>query len=237
MSSDQNRLLKDVVSIMKHPLTDNGIFYVHDETNMLKGYALIIGPIDTPYQHGFYFFEFDFPTNYPYAPPKVTYHTNDGKTRFNPNLYRNGKVCVSTLNTWRGEQWTACQSIRSILMTLVTLLNDNPLTNEPGFRDNHPACKPYRDIIEFMNYRIAICDILNKRHLPEMFYGFLPIITKYVIENKDIINSNLKKLKDSPVNNTKIQVGAYNMSLNVNYQSIIVDFELLIKELLIKEIN
>lgn len=231
MSSDQNRLLKDVVNIMKHPLTDNGIFYVHDENNMRKGYALIIGPIDTPYQHGSYLFEFDYPIDYPYSPPKATYHTNNGKTRFNPNLYRNGKVCVSTLNTWRGEQWTSCQTIRSILMTLVTLLNNNPLTNEPGFNESHPACKPYRDIIEFMNYRTAICDIFNKKHLPEMFYGFLPIIKKYIIENKNIIDDNLKKLRDSPVNNTNIRVGAYNMSANINYESIIVDFDLLIKDL------
>ena len=98
----KNRLLKDVISIIKEPLTENGIYYVHDEGNMLKGYAMIIGPEDTPYHHGFYLFEFDYPSDYPFSPPKVTYHTNDGKTRFNPNLYRNGKVCVSILNTWKG---------------------------------------------------------------------------------------------------------------------------------------
>ena len=32
----KNRLLKDVVSIIKQPLTDNGIYYVHDESDMLK---------------------------------------------------------------------------------------------------------------------------------------------------------------------------------------------------------
>ena len=40
---------------------------------------------------GAYMFEFTYPTEYPFVPPKVTYLTNDGKTRFNPNLYRNGK--------------------------------------------------------------------------------------------------------------------------------------------------
>ena len=34
---------------------------------------------------------------------KLTYLTNDGNTRFHPNLYRNGKVCLSVLNTWRGK--------------------------------------------------------------------------------------------------------------------------------------
>jgi ubiquitin-protein ligase len=53
------RLLKDVKQIMKHPLTDNGIYYSHDESDMMKGYALIVGPEDTPYFGGFYFFKFD----------------------------------------------------------------------------------------------------------------------------------------------------------------------------------
>ena len=43
------RLLQDVKQIIKNPLNDNGIYYIHDDTDMLKGYALIIGPEDTPY--------------------------------------------------------------------------------------------------------------------------------------------------------------------------------------------
>ena len=44
-----NRLLKDVKQIIKNPLTSNGIYYVHDESDMMKGYAMIVGPEDTPY--------------------------------------------------------------------------------------------------------------------------------------------------------------------------------------------
>ena len=53
-----SRLLTDVKQIIKNPLSENGIYYVHDDTDMLKGYALIIGPDDTPYFGGYYFFEF-----------------------------------------------------------------------------------------------------------------------------------------------------------------------------------
>ena len=54
------RLLTDIKEIMKSPLTAHGIYYEHNETDMLKGQALIIGPKDTPYQDGFYLFEFLF---------------------------------------------------------------------------------------------------------------------------------------------------------------------------------
>ena len=128
-SATVKRLISDIKEITLNPLTKDGIYYKHDESNMLCGYALIIGPIDTPYQYGNFLFKFIFPYNYPHAPPHVTYHTNDGVTRFNPNLYTNGKVCISLLNTWQGEQWTGCQTITSILLVLSTLLNDKPLLN------------------------------------------------------------------------------------------------------------
>jgi ubiquitin-conjugating enzyme E2 Z len=196
---------------------------------MLKGYAMIIGPEGTPYHHGFYLFELDYPTDYPFSPPKVKYHTNDGKTRFNPNLYRNGKVCVSILNTWSGEQWTACQSIRSVLMTLLTLLNENPLTNEPGFSTKNPQCIPYKNIVEYMNFNVALCGILNKNWLPDMFYGFYPIMKKYAIEHYDEINKSLKVLQTLPVNNTTQTINVYNMSVTIDYDSIISHFNELIK--------
>ena len=97
----QKRLISDITNLYKNPLNEQGIYYIHDDENMLKGHAMIIGPQDTPYEDGMYFFEFTFPYDYPINPPKVIFLNCDGKTRFNPNLYRNGKVCLSVLNTWR----------------------------------------------------------------------------------------------------------------------------------------
>ena len=54
------RLLKDVKQIMKSPLHENGIYYVHDDIDMMKGYAMIVGSVDTPYFGGYYFFELKF---------------------------------------------------------------------------------------------------------------------------------------------------------------------------------
>ena len=82
------RIIKDVKDMIVDPLTEHNIYYKHDNENILKGHAMIIGPKDSCYYNGFFFFEFNFPYNYPWAPPKVIYNTNDGKTRFNPNLKR-----------------------------------------------------------------------------------------------------------------------------------------------------
>ena len=110
------RLLLDVKEMIKTPLYDQGIYYKHSEKDILKGYAMIIGPEDSLYQGGFYFFRFEFPVNYPHSPPVVIFLTNDFETRMHPNLYKKGKVCLSIINTWKGEQWTGCQTIKSILL-------------------------------------------------------------------------------------------------------------------------
>ena len=230
MSDNQNiiitketvqRLLSDVKDLIKNPLTDENIYYIHDDLDMLKGYALIIGPDDCIYEQGAYFFEFNFPSDYPLQPPTVVYHTNDGKTRFNPNLYRNGKVCVSILNTWKGEQWTSCQTIRSVLMTLVTLFVDNPLLNEPGFTESNKSCKPYRNIIEYMNYKTAIHAMITQRLINNNFLGFYPIIKAHATKKKDEICSRLTNLVKSDKNGKEQYVSVYNMNLKLDYDTVL----------------
>jgi len=188
---------------------------------MYKGYAMIIGPPESPYEDGFYFFEFKFPKDYPFRPPAVKYCTNDGTTRFNPNLYRNGKVCISILNTWKGEQWTSCQTIRSVLMTLVTLFVDNPLLNEPGFTESSKYCKPYRNIIEYMNYKTAIHGMITQRLINNNFLGFYPIIKAHASKKKDEICARLSNLVKSEKNGKEQHVSVYNMNYKLDYESIL----------------
>ena len=191
------RLQKDIIDIIRNPLTDNGIYYSHDDTNMLKGYAVVFGPDDSIYRYGAYIFEFNFPTNYPYSPPKLNYMTNDGVTRFHPNLYRNGKVCISILNTWKGEQWTSCQTIRSILLMLVTLLHNKPLLNEPGVKETHSSFKPYNKIITYKNLEIAILrNVTKKNKYNDIIQNILIYHQKHIQENKDKILEYISSLKN-----------------------------------------
>lgn len=182
------RLLSDIRTLYKSPLHDHGIYYSHDETNILKGYALIVGPKDTPYNGGYYLFEFHYPANYPFAPPRVIFCTNQNKIRFNPNLYTDGKVCVSILNTWAGEQWTSCQTLTSVLLSLITLLCNNPLLNEPSVTTKETIMiDNYNKVIEYANIDIAVCNILMKNsaiYLP-FFDRFYSTMIEHWHKNKD----------------------------------------------------
>jgi ubiquitin-protein ligase len=212
-----NRLLKDVRQILKHPLTDNNIYYTHDDADILKGYALIIGPSDTPYFGGFYFFEFNFPYDYPFSPPRVKYMTNDGVTRYNPNLYKCGKVCVSILNTWTGDKWSACQTINSILLTLCSLLNNMPFLNEPGTQSGSRDCIAYNKSIEYCNINFVICELIKYSKIPEQFRGFYPFMKEHFYKNYDKILSFVES-KQNIFETYDISI--YSMHTIVNYNKL-----------------
>ena len=223
------RIAKDVKYLINNPL-DN-IYYKHDENNILLGYALIIGPPETPYNYGNYLFKFKFSENYPFSPPKVTFISNNGSTRFNPNLYINGKVCLSILNTWKGESWTSCQTISSILLILSSILTENPLINEPGITEtnNLKNINNYNLIIKYKNIEFTIIKqieyLLNEENvniLDNILFKFKDEIIYNFLKNYDeiifIINNSFKDICEisETIYNTKIKINKNELNINLN---------------------
>lgn len=114
-----------------------------------------MGPVDTPYEAGMFLFDIALPYTYPDACPAAKFiTTGNGRIRFNPNLYSNGKVCLSLLGTWSGPAWSPqTSSISQLLLACACqILVDKPLVNEPGcesygssasgklYLDLHSAC-------------------------------------------------------------------------------------------------
>lgn len=160
------RIKRDIMSIYKEP--PPGMFVVPDPEDMTKIHALITGPFDTPYEGGFFLFLFRCPPDYPIKPPRVKLLTTGSNTvRFNPNFYRNGKVCLSILGTWSGPAWSPAQSISSVLISIQSLMTENPYHNEPGFeQERHSGdSKRYNECIQHETIRVAVCDMLEGRCL------------------------------------------------------------------------
>ncbi|KAK2177225.1 hypothetical protein NP493_612g01056 [Ridgeia piscesae] len=159
-----SRIKRDIMSIYNDP--PPGMCIVPDKDNLTKIHALITGPFDTPYEGGFFHFLIRCPPDYPIRTPRVKLMTTGGgKVRFNPNLYKNGKVCLSILGTWSGPAWSPAQSLSSILISIQSLLNERPYHNEPGFEQerNSGDYKRYNDIIRHETLRVAVCDMLEGR--------------------------------------------------------------------------
>lgn len=219
------RVISDIKHIIKNPLTENGIFYKHDESNILRGYALIIPTTESPYQYGNYLFIVDFPSNYPFAPPKLTFMTNNGTTRFHPNLYRNGKVCLSLLNTWKGDQWTSCNTLTSVLMNILTLFNENPFLSEPGINENHIEMPIYNEIIEYQNFNTAIYDMLFDNEFINKLCDIEPIFREIMAENfksnsQKIISKMKKAISDNGVKNHTLNMHFYRMEEHIDFVSL-----------------
>ena len=87
--------------------------------------VLILGPRGTPYELAPFMLDFRLENDFPNSPPQVFFHSwTHGVGRVNPNLYEDGKVCLSILGTWdpnyENEGWNSSKS--SLLQVIVSLL-------------------------------------------------------------------------------------------------------------------
>jgi len=218
------RIMKDIKDVYNDKtLGENyGIYYQHNTEQFLEGYCLIVGGRDTPYFGGYYFFKLTFPSNYPYSPPVVSYHTNSNNIRFNPNFYTNSKVCLSILNTWYGEAWSSCESIKSVLLHLSLRLCKNPLLNEPRVDEKRDINRinTYTQIIEYSNINVAVCDVILKTK--QLYtYSYFDIFEKQINEH---FIKNYQELLEfvatrPPIENRFIDFSSCysNMKVNIQY--------------------
>ena len=234
------RLLKDVREMMTlSSETEPGIYYKHSETDMLCGYALIIGPEDSLYDGGYYFYKFKFPPDYPHSPPLVEFLTNDGMTRMHPNMYKNRRMCMSILNSWRGDQWTGCQTIKSVLLTVMSLLDSKPLLNEPGITETNADFATYHRIIQYKNYEFSMLQLLKSLsafkqviadiEFHDQFYEHMcAAFRKSHLRHSASIDALLSK---HPHSETLRTTHVYQMNTVVNYPELKTAFQDAVKRL------
>lgn len=178
---------------------DSSVFLRVDESRVDIIKALITGPEGTPYHNGCYCFDIFLGSSYNQTPPSVKYMTtNSGKFRFNPNLYADGKVCLSLLGTWTGPGWIAGKS--TLLQVLISIqsmiLCDEPYLNEPGWagQSGTPASQAYSANVRRMVVNTAMLGQL--KNPPEPFADV--IRTHFRLKAKSIVQQldNWAKLDD-----------------------------------------
>lgn len=147
--SATKRISADITELSKPLYAETSIFYAADEQNIQKGYACVFGPKDTPYEDCPMLYEFTIPSTFPFDNPQVQFRTHDGKTRFHPNMYVDGKCCLSILGTWSGPKWASTMRLSTVLVTLQSLMDTNPILHEPGYSNPTPQMlHEYKAIVE-----------------------------------------------------------------------------------------
>ncbi|KRX07628.1 Ubiquitin-conjugating enzyme/RWD-like protein [Pseudocohnilembus persalinus] len=145
----------------------NSIFIRCDKEKVDIMKVLIMGSAGTPYGHGAFLYDVYFPDEYPKSPPKmVITTTGGGSVRFNPNLYENGKVCLSLLGTWEGPQWNSkvstfyqvLISIQSLVMVDDILFNEPGYENQMGTEKGEKSNRGYTNVVRYYNIKYAMID-------------------------------------------------------------------------------
>ncbi|RUS88951.1 hypothetical protein EGW08_003287 [Elysia chlorotica] len=116
-----------------HSSLPDGIFVKGFEDRLDLYSVMILGPEGTPYEDALFLFDMAMPNDYPSSPPLLHYYSFCSD-RLNPNLYEDGKVCVSLLGTWSGkgsEVWTAKSNLLQVLLSIQGLI----LVPEPYYNE------------------------------------------------------------------------------------------------------
>ncbi|KHJ96081.1 glucose-6-phosphate isomerase [Oesophagostomum dentatum] len=117
-----------------------------DEDNFFEWECLITGPEDTCFANGVFPARISFPQDYPLSPPKMRFTCD----LFHPNIYQDGRVCISILHApgddptgyeSSSERWSPVQSIEKILLSVVSMLAE-PNDESPA---NVNAAKMWRE--------------------------------------------------------------------------------------------
>jgi ubiquitin-protein ligase len=198
------RIMMDIQNIQSDEVKSLRIYYNASDTNIYKGIALIFGPAGSIYEDLPVLLEIEFPNDYPFTNPKVKFVTSDGRTRFHPNLYVEGKVCLSILGTWSGPSWTSVMTLKTVLLSIMGILDEEPLLHEPGYSTlkGSQKSKDYSNYVEHscLRYIVTTLERFKNNHLDSPLNTFeeelqvqLPNIYKRTMERLTKLAAEPKK--------------------------------------------
>ena len=218
-SSTVLRVMSEISSLRKNlPINwDSSILMRVPKSNMNLITFLIIGPKDTPYHNGVFEFHAYFPDTYPKIVPRVLLETTGGgRVRFNPNLYNCGKVCLSLLGTWsgdQGEKWNP--QISTFLQVLISIQSlimvENPYFNEPSYERSmhteHGKAKSfdYTDNIRLETIRVAMIETIKNKN--KSYSNFIDEHFKF---KKDEIYSTITEWINTSIKRKSEMTKAFN---------------------------
>jgi len=122
MAKAMRRLGKELKSVREY-----NEFSV-DADDIFNWKVIIYGPIDTPYEGGIFKARMEFSRDYPTRAPKFRFESKIT----HPNIYVDGKVCISILHEGEdrygyeslSERWSPSQGVASVILSIISMLSD-----------------------------------------------------------------------------------------------------------------
>lgn len=208
--SSPKRLIRDLQ--MLHNCAEHNMFFVDINSSLDNIDIILIGHEDTPYEGGFFWIQMKPSERYPYESPKAQYMSPVYGLRIHPNLYCEGKICLSILGTWAGPPWTSLLNFETIGITIQSLLNDNPITNEPGNENilvsSHKA-QSYNLVVKYTTLLSIIKFLKNEYKISSDLQNK---ITQYISKNLEKYNKLFNDIKELGIYNTENHVHYYGLN-------------------------
>ncbi len=127
------RLQIEYKQIIKEP---NSFYSINvDPKDFYKWDVLLFGPMDSIFEGGIFKCQFIFSKDYPNKAPEFKFITDLP----HPNIYKDGKVCISILHEGQdvygyediSERWNPSHSVNSVLLSILLILT-NPNFESPA---------------------------------------------------------------------------------------------------------
>ncbi|XP_039248634.1 ubiquitin-conjugating enzyme E2-18 kDa-like [Styela clava] len=97
-----------------------------DDSNALLWRILLL-PDQSPYNKGAFKIEINFPSSYPFKPPKITFKTSI----YHPNVDEKGQICLPIISP---EHWKPATKTAQVLQALLHMIEhpepEHPLRGE-----------------------------------------------------------------------------------------------------------
>lgn len=118
------RLQSELKQLNKEP---NYFYSVSpNEKNFFEWDFLMIGPPETFYEGGMFSGKMIFPKEYPNRPPQLKFTCN----LYHPNIYPDGRVCISILHEGVdefgyesvNERWNPSHGVNTVLLSILSMI-------------------------------------------------------------------------------------------------------------------
>lgn len=145
-------LMSQLMELKRHPPDNVSVGLFNDQLHIWE--CMFFGPMGSLYEGGFFRAMLVFPADFPNGPPKMQFST----PILHPNVYPDGKVCISILHPpgedkfneqeSADERWRPILGVEAILISVLSMLTDDePNVDSPA---NIDAARLYKsDVKEY----------------------------------------------------------------------------------------
>uniref|UniRef100_A0A2K5MT97 E2 ubiquitin-conjugating enzyme n=1 Tax=Cercocebus atys TaxID=9531 RepID=A0A2K5MT97_CERAT len=109
LSTSAKRIQKELAQITLDPSPNC-------RDNIYEWRSTILGPPGSVYEGGVFFLDITFSSDYPFKPPKVTFHIRI----YHCNINSQGVICLDILK----DNWSPALTISKVLLSICSLLTD-----------------------------------------------------------------------------------------------------------------